>query len=95
MCVYHLRHDRSRKEPPKRGELRLEAISYHSKESWVSLRVYKLGSKEWGGYDETELIYSRDKAFGYELGRIPLNPLLKSREERGGQRGLGDNNIAD
>jgi hypothetical protein len=68
------------KETPKRGELRLEAISYHSKESWTSLRVCKIGSKEWGGHDETDLKLPKGQSAGCELGRIPLNPFL-SREE--------------
>jgi hypothetical protein len=75
MCVYiTYAMPGAERKPQKRGELRLEAISYHSKESWVSLRVYKIGSKEWGGYDETELIYSRDKALDVSLDVYPWTP---------------------
>jgi hypothetical protein len=43
------------RKPQNEASSDFEAISYHSKESWISLRVYKIGSKEWGGYDETDL----------------------------------------
>jgi hypothetical protein len=63
MCVYiTYAMPGAERKPQNEARSDLEAISYHSKESWISLRVYKIGSKEWGGYDETELKLPRDKA---------------------------------
>jgi hypothetical protein len=61
VCITYAMPGAERK-PQNEASSDFEAISYHSKESWISLRVYKIGSKEWGGDDETELIYPRDKA---------------------------------